>query len=312
MEIIRGFCNLSKHLNQCVVTLGNFDGIHLGHQSLISRLKQIGKEMNLPTVVMLFEPQPLEFFNSDRAPSRLTSFREKYLLIESLGIDYLAVISFNRYFASMSADQFIEQTLIKNLQAQYVIVGDDFCFGQNRQGNTTLLQHYADKSSFQLRCMPTYVINDQRVSSTAVRQALSNSDFNLAQLLLGRPYAIKGRVVHGNQLARQLGFPTANIHLNRKKPALHGVYLVKIKGNTLSHDYWGIANIGMRPTIAGNTAILEVNLFDFNQDIYGHCLEIVFVNKIRDEIKFDSLKALQAQIAQDVCIAKKIQAKFTQ
>jgi len=312
MEIIRGFCNLSKHLNQCVVTLGNFDGIHLGHQSLISRLKQIGKEMNLPTVVILFEPQPLEFFNSERAPSRLTSFREKYLLIESLGIDYLAVISFNRCFASMSADQFIEQTLIKNLQAQYVIVGDDFCFGQNRQGNTTLLKHYADKSSFQLTCMPTYVINDQRVSSTAVRQALSNSDFNLAQLLLGRPYAIKGRVVHGNQLARQLGFPTANIHLNRKKPALHGVYLVKIKGNTLSHDYWGIANIGMRPAIAGNTAILEVNLFDFNQDIYGHCLEIVFVNKIRDEIKFDSLKALQAQTAQDVCIAKKIQAKFTQ
>lgn len=310
MEIIRGLYNTSHHFNQCVMTLGNFDGIHLGHQTLISRLKQVGKEKNLPTVIMLFEPQPLEFFNLAQAPSRLTSFREKYAFIQTIGIDYLLVIPFNQTFANMTPQVFIEQGLIQQLQAQYIIVGDDFRFGAKRQGSTSLLQQYADQRWFELESMPTFIIDRQRVSSTTVREALSVDNFELAKTLLGRSYTIQGYVVHGNQLARKLGFPTANIHLNRHKPALHGVYFVKVKDYCSSHYYMGIANIGIRPTINGKIAVLEVNLFDFEQDIYGHFLEIEFIVKIRNEVKFDSLSALQTQIKQDICIAQQIKAKF--
>lgn len=311
MEIIHGLYNLCQRFNQCVITMGNFDGIHLGHQALIERLKQVGQTTKLPTVVMLFEPQPLEFFKPIDAPSRLMSFKEKYQFIQSLGVDYILVITFNQTFANMSAQNFIEQGLIAQLNAQYVIVGDDFRFGVKRQGDIELLQQYADKGSFVLESLSTYIINDKRVSSTAVRQALADDDFVLSNIFLGRSYTIKGRVVHGNQLARQLGFPTANIHLQRKKPALHGVYFVKVISNCFEKDYFGIANIGIRPTINGKTAILEVNLFDFNQNIYGQYLQVEFIEKIRDEVKFDSLSALQAQIEQDICIAKQIRAKLT-
>ncbi|MBC9130458.1 bifunctional riboflavin kinase/FAD synthetase [Frischella sp. Ac13] len=312
MKIIRGFANLNNQFTQCVLTLGNFDGLHLGHQQLINQLVTQGKKLNLPTVVMLFEPQPLEFFGSDKAPPRLTSFREKYLLLQSFNIDYLLVIPFNQHFANMGAVEFIEQGIIRQLNAKYVIVGDDFCFGIHRQGNVALLQDYAEKAFFELVCMSTYIIDQLRVSSTAVRKALANDDFNLASRLLGRPYVIQGYVVHGNQLARQLGFPTANIWLNRRKPAVHGVYFVKISDHYSRQQYYGIANIGIRPTVNGTTAILEVNIFDFSGNIYGHCLAIEFIEKIRNEFKFDSLTALQRQIAQDICIAKQIQAKFMQ
>ncbi len=312
MKIIRGFANLNNQFTQCVLTLGNFDGLHLGHQQLINQLVTQGKKLNLPTVVMLFEPQPLEFFGSDKAPPRLTSFREKYLLLQSFNIDYLLVIPFNQHFANMGAVEFIEQGIIRQLNAKYVIVGDDFCFGIHRQGNVALLQDYAEKAFFELVCMSTYIIDQLRVSSTAVRKALANDDFNLASRLLGRPYVIQGYVVHGNQLARQLGFPTANIWLNRRNPAVHGVYFVKISDHYSRQQYYGIANIGIRPTVNGTTAILEVNIFDFSGNIYGHCLAIEFIEKIRNEFKFDSLTALQRQIAQDICIAKQIQAKFMQ
>ncbi|WP_392563049.1 bifunctional riboflavin kinase/FAD synthetase [Orbus sturtevantii] len=309
MEIILGFNNLYQRLNRCVITMGNFDGIHLGHQALITRLKQAGEAKQLPTVVMLFEPQPLEFFNPDSAPSRLMSFKEKCLFIRSLGVDYVLAVTFNQTFANMSAETFIETGLIAQLMAQYIIVGDDFKFGAKRQGDTALLQQYADKGYFALEHLSSYVVKEQRVSSTAIRCALLNDDFEQAKMLLGRAYTIQGRVVHGNQLARQLGFPTANIHLQRKKPALHGVYFVKVKHIDLNQEYYGIANIGIRPTVNGKTASLEVNIFDFNQNIYGQYLDVEFIEKIRDEVKFASLSALQTQIKQDICIAQKIRAK---
>ncbi|WP_392564632.1 bifunctional riboflavin kinase/FAD synthetase [Orbus wheelerorum] len=310
MEIILGLSNLHNRINRCVITMGNFDGIHLGHQALIARLKQAGTAKQLPTVVMLFEPQPLEFFKPEDAPSRLMSFKEKCTFIRSLGVDYVLAITFNQTFANMSAKNFIEAGLIGQLRAQYIIVGDDFKFGAKRQGDTQLLKQYADSGFFELESLPSYIINGLRVSSTAIRQALLNDDFEQAKMLLGRTYTIQGRVVHGNQLARQLGFPTANIHLQRKKPALHGVYFVKVKQMCSNQEHYGIANIGIRPTINGKTAILEVNIFDFNQNIYGQYLQVEFIEKIRDEIKFDSLAALQAQIEQDICIAHKIKAKF--
>lgn len=312
MEIILGLYNLNHRFNRCVITMGNFDGMHLGHQALIHRVKQIGHAEQLPTVVMLFEPQPLEFFKPENAPARLMSFKEKCRFIASLGIDYILVMTFNQTFASMSAKSFIEKGMIDQLMAQYIIVGDDFRFGAKRQGDIQLLKHYASNGRFALESLPTYVINNQRVSSTAIRQALSDDNIQLANMLLGRNYTITGKVVRGNQLARQLGFPTANIHLNRIKPALHGVYFVNVRNMHSNYNYNGIANIGLRPTINGKTAILEVNLFDFDQDIYGQTLQVEFVEKIRNEVKFESLFALQHQIEQDICIAKQIRAKLPQ
>ena len=311
MKIIRGIDNLNNEFTQCVVTLGNFDGVHLGHQQLINHLIEQGKKLNLPTVVMLFEPQPLEFFSKQNAPARLTSFKEKVQLIEKLGIDYIIAVPFTQTFANMSANAFIQDWLINKLSAKYIVIGDDFQFGRDRKGDINLLQQYTQNNHFSVESMPTFVWNNLRISSTAVREALFNSDFELARCLLGRDYAIQGRVVHGNALARQLGFPTANIHLNRKKPALQGVYFVKVKNCCSNQYYHGIANIGIRPTIEGKKAILEVNLFDFSGDIYGQYLDVTFVRKLRDEKKFDSLTDLQQQIVQDVCTAQQISAKLT-
>ncbi|MCX8602111.1 MULTISPECIES: bifunctional riboflavin kinase/FAD synthetase [unclassified Gilliamella] len=311
MKIIRGIANIKNQISQCVLTLGNFDGVHLGHQQLINHLITQGKRLNLPTVVMLFEPQPLEFFCPDNAPSRLTSFQEKVILIEKLGIDYIIAIPFNQTFAKMSADDFIQDWLINKLQAKYIAIGDDFRFGYERKGDINLLEHYAQTYGFAVESIPTFVFDHLRVSSTAVRKALFNNDFQLAHCLLGRNYAIAGRVIHGNALARQLGFPTANIHLHRKKPALQGVYLVKVKNSCSQQSYHGIANIGIRPTIEGKKAILEVNLFDFSGDLYGQYLDVTFVKKLRDEKKFNSLTELKEQITQDVCTAKKISAQLT-
>ena len=310
MKIIRGIDNLNNEFTQCVVTLGNFDGVHLGHQQLINHLIEQGKKLNLPTAVMLFEPQPLEFF-SKQAPTRLTSFKEKVQLIEKFGIDYIIAVPFTQTFANMSANAFIQDWLINKLSAKYIVIGDDFQFGRDRKGDINLLQQYTQNNQFSVESMPTFVWNNLRISSTAVREALFNSDFELARCLLGRDYAIQGRVVHGNALARQLGFPTANIHLNRKKPALQGVYFVKVKNCCSNQYYHGIANIGIRPTIEGKKAILEVNLFDFSGDIYGQYLDVIFVCKLRDEKKFDSLADLKQQISQDVCTAKQISAKLT-
>lgn len=315
MKIIRGIYNLKEHnlsqlFSQCVLTMGNFDGVHLGHQSLISRLKRIGQQLNLPTVVMIFEPQPLEFFSPDKAPARLTTFQEKYHYLAQLGVDYLLCIPFNQTIADLSADAFVQEWLINQLHAQYIIIGDDFKFGQHREGNAALLSRYADNKCFQLEALFSFEVDGLRVSSTMVRDALASGDFVLAEELLGRPYAICGKVIHGNALARQLGFPTANIHLHRKKAPLHGVYYVDVQNMHDGKWYQGIANIGLRPTIDGKSTTLEVNIFDFNQDIYGQHLSVIFREKIRAEKKFASLDELKQQIAQDICIAHQISAKF--
>ncbi|OCG57683.1 riboflavin biosynthesis protein RibF [Gilliamella sp. Nev6-6] len=311
MKIIRGITNLKNQFSQCVLTLGNFDGVHLGHQQLINHIIKQGKKRNLPTVVMLFEPQPLEFFTQNNAPSRLTSFQEKVIFIEKFGVDYILAIPFTKKFAHMSANHFIQDWLINELQAKYIAIGDDFRFGFDRKGDINLLQQYAHTNDFIVESMPTFVWNNFRISSTAVRQALLNNDFKLAHCLLGRDYTIQGRVIHGNALARQLGFPTANIHLHRKKPALQGVYFVKVRNICNNQLYDGVANIGLRPTINGKKAILEVNIFDFSDDIYGQYLDITFIEKLRDEKKFDSLAELKQQITQDVCTAKNISAQLT-
>lgn len=311
MKVIRGIGNIKQQFSQCVLTMGNFDGVHIGHQALISRLLQVGKARQVPTVVMVFEPQPLEFFSPERAPARLTAFQEKYEQLAQLGVDYLLAIPFNPSVAKIPAKAFITEWLLKYLHVQAVIVGEDFQFGAQRQGNVEFLSQLAEPLGFSVEIVYDRCLSGTRVSSTAVRQALQRSDFLFAQQLLGRPYTIEGKVIHGNALARQLGFPTANVHLHRKKPALQGVYLVKVTHLCRGQRDWGVANIGFRPTVEGTKAILEVNIFDFTADIYGTYLAIEFVSKLRDEQKFDSLEALKAQITRDVTQAKQEKVKFS-
>lgn len=308
MKIIRGRQNLPSNIKQTVVTLGNFDGVHLGHQAILKTLKKEGVKTNAQTVVIVFEPQPLEFLVNDKAPVRLTSLREKYQMISEFGIDFLYVIKFNDFFSQTSATEFIEHYLIQDLKVKTLIVGDDVRFGNGREGNRALLDKYSKQFNVIQHKEQTY--KSQRLSSSNVRHLLKQSDFKTASELLGRLYSIEGNVVYGNQLARQFGFPTANINMNRKNPALHGVYLVQSYHQESNQIFYGIANIGMRPTINGKHAILEVHLFDFDENIYGHHLKTTFIKKIRDEVRFDSLEALKIQIIEDICKAQKIQAEL--
>lgn len=310
MNFIRGIKNLPLLPMGCILTMGNFDGVHLGHQALFQHSREAAKKGHLPTVAMVFEPQPLEYFQPDSAPARLTSLREKYYHIRHAGIDHLLSVFFNKSIVEMDARTFIENWLLQRLQVKHLIVGEDFRFGRQRAGTPELLKLYASQSVFSLTIVSNYDYNGERISSTAVREALATNQFRKAAELLGRPYAIIGKVAHGNELGRVLGFPTANIALRRIKPALKGVFLVEVNDITAQETYRGIANIGSRPTINGHSTLLEVNIFDFKKDIYGHELSVNFLAKIREEQKFASLGRLKAQITEDVCIAQKISAEF--
>lgn len=298
MKFIRGLHNIKKNQQHCVATIGNYDGMHLGHQAIINRLKQTADNLELSSMVVLFEPQPLEFLLGDKASARLTTLRNKLELLAELNIDYVVCIKFNAKLANMPAEIFAEHILKKQLKIQSMVIGDDFTFGKNREGGFELLQRY-----FPTERMTSFIQDKVRVSSTMVRQALAAADFKLAQHFLGRPYSISGKVGHGNKLGNKLGFPTANIHLQRMVLPFTGVYKVKIKGLD-ANIYTGVANIGKRPTINGTKNLLEIHILNFKQNIYGKRIEVEFLHKIRDEIKFDSLELLKQQIQQDVNRAK--------
>lgn len=297
-KIIRGFHNLPDSSDGCVATIGNFDGVHLGHQAVLNQLAMKGSMMKLPAVVISFEPQPFEFFLPEKAPARLTRFREKVEALRCYAIDQICVLRFNRQLASMSAEDFIDRLLVNGLNVRYLVVGDDFRFGRDRLGDFELLQKAGQKHSFQVVNMHTFAIEHARVSSTRIRNALNSGDLLLAEKLLGRPYRMSGRVAHGDKRGRKMGFPTANIHLHRHKIPLTGVFAVQLFGID-EEPVNGVANIGIRPTIGGNKALLEVHLFDFKRDIYGEHVQVLFLHKIRDEHRFDSLDALIEQIHLD-------------
>lgn len=305
MKLIRDPLDPQLNIQNCVLTIGNFDGVHLGHAAILKSLKQKATELNLPSVVMIFEPQPLEFLHPDSAPTRLTSLREKYHLIEQFGIDFVYVLRFNRLFSQLSPINWIQKYLVDTLKIKLLLIGDDFRFGQDRHGDFTLLQ----QQNFTVIKVKTIQKEDVRISSTLIRSYLNEANLKSANQLLGRSYSILGNVIYGNQLARKLGFPTANLNMDRKKPALRGVYSVKVHHKETNQFYFGVANIGFRPTINGKKAVLETHLFNFDKTIYGDHLEVIFLEKIREEKKFDSLDALKEAIAQDICIAKKIQAE---
>lgn len=283
-----------------VLAIGNFDGLHLGHRALLERLTAHARRLGLPAAVMTFEPHPRELFTPDQAPARLTSLREKLALLESCGVEEVFLLHFSRKLAGLTAEAFIEQVLVRGLAVRHLMIGDDFRFGKGRAGDFGMLQAAGQVHGFEVEAMHTIEINGERVSSSAVREALAAGDLEHAARLLGRPYNISGRVVHGDKIGRKLGFPTANIQLKRKRAALTGVFAVTVSGLDKRH-LPGAASLGVRPTLgAGLRSVLEVHLLDFDRAIYGSHVTVHFLHKLRDEAKYDSFEALTAQIARDV------------
>lgn len=297
MKIVRNLTTLLPA--PCALTIGNFDGVHLGHQALLNQLKNKAKQLGLPAKVMIFEPQPNEYF-SHQATSRLMRFREKIIALKEAGVDEVICLHFNQQLASQSPHDFVEKLLVAKLNAKYIVVGDDFHFGYRRQGNFSLLQALSKHFGFLADQMPTFQLQGERISSSRIRQRLEQGDLLQAAALLGAPFSMQGKIAHGDKRGRTIGFPTANIQLHRKLSPLQGVYVVDVIG-VESNAIPGVANIGIRPTLGGEPkALLEVHLFNFNRDIYGLKVKVRFLQKLRDEIKFDSFEQLKQQIQKDV------------
>ena len=298
MLVIRGIHNLKPEHRGCVATIGNFDGVHLGHQAVIGQLAEKAAEMNLPSCVISFEPQAAEYFKPGRSPARLTRLREKLIALRRYSVDRVLCLPFNKKLATLSAQEFIRTILVQGLGIQYLVVGDDFCFGQGRSGNFSLLEQAGKQYGFQVAHMHTFDVDGERVSSTRIRAALAEGDLLQAAKLLGRGYRMSGKVAHGDKRGRTIGFPTANIFLHRKQTPVSGVYAIEMYGLE-REPLQGVANIGTRPTVDGSRTLLEVHLFDFDQEIYGRHVQIEFVKKLRDEVKFDSFDELKQQIVAD-------------
>jgi len=329
MRLIRGLYNIPTDFSGCVATIGNFDGVHLGHQAILQQLRKQGEEHQLPTVVMMFEPQPREFFAPDQAPARLANMSEKLQDLASFGIDYVLCLPFNQKLRSMRADQFIQSILLDGLKISHLIVGDDFRFGCDRTGDYQLLQKTGQQvgeqaqssgKGFSVEDTKTFELEGERVSSTRVRECLSANDLESANKLLGRPYRMSGRIGYGRQLGRTIGVPTANVILQRNKLPMSGVYAVKAIEITVDachesssvdlaenvKEWQGVANIGVKPTVAGTPEpSLEVHIFDIDENLYGKRLSIEFCQKIREEKKFNGLDELKTAIGNDMQVARK-------
>jgi riboflavin kinase/FMN adenylyltransferase len=303
MQLVRGLHNLQPQHRGCVATIGNFDGIHRGHQAILARLRERAQELAVASCVVLFEPQPREYFAPRQAPARLSRLRDKLALLAAEGVDRVLCLTFNPRLRELSADEFVRCVLLDGLGVQHLEVGDDFRFGCDRAGDFAFLDGAASREGFTVEAARTVLIDGARVSSTRVRAALGRGDFTLAERLLGRPFQITGRVLHGQALGRQLNAPTANVQLKYRRVPLSGVYLVSVQ---MAGRAWpGVANIGVRPSVAGDgNAHLEVHLLDFAGDLYGWRISVVFHHKLRDEQRFASLEALKAAIAADIAAAR--------
>lgn len=286
------------------LTIGNFDGVHLGHQAMLRRLREAAAELGAPACVMTFEPHPREFFAPDQAPTRLTSLREKLELLRSHRIDRVYLCRFNFDFARMPAQEFIHDILKARLDVRWLLVGDDFRFGARRAGDSSMLRAAARTLGFDMAEMPSVDVDGLRVSSTAIREFLADGHIDHAARLLGRPYSISGRVVRGDRIGRTLGFPTANVQMKHNRPPLAGVFVAQMHGLP-EGPLAGAASLGIRPTIAGaGRPVLEIHLFDFAREIYGAHVRIAFLERLREERKYADLKALARQIGLDVAQAR--------
>jgi len=304
MQFIAGLHKLPKTLKPCVLTIGNFDGMHRGHQLIFERVNDYAKQRGLVSAVMVFEPQPREYFKPDEITPRLSLLRDKICYLQQAGVDLAICLPFNKKLAGLSAEQFIEEVLIKKLNVKHLVIGDDFAFGSDRKGNFVMLQDYGKRFDFTVEHTPTILYQVERISSSRLRQAITLGNFSEAEALLGRHYNIIGRVQHGDKRGRLLGFPTANIRL-RRPMAAQGVYLVKVKGLN-GHIYHGVANVGRRPTVNGSTQLLEVYILGYTGNCYGQLIQVEFIKKIRGEQKFANIEALKSQIAMDIEVAKSL------
>jgi riboflavin kinase / FMN adenylyltransferase len=307
MELVRGLHNLSQCRAGCVLTVGNYDGVHLGHQQMIGVLKSRAGELGAPSTVLVFEPSSKEFIDPESAPPRLTRWREKFLALAAQGVERLVTLRFDEDIRAMTPRRF-EELIVDGLRARYVVVGDDFRYGCNAGGTIETLRTAGKQHGFSVEQVAPFVLEGMRVSSTLVRSRLDVDDFDGAARLLGRRYRMLGRVVRGNQLGRTLGFPTANLRLMRRKSPVHGILAVRVYG-VEPQPLHGVASLGTRPTVGGTDLLLEVHVFDFSGDLYGRLIEVEFIGKLRDEIKFDSLEALTAQMNIDAAQARGILSK---
>jgi riboflavin kinase / FMN adenylyltransferase len=298
MQIFRGIPRPSQRV-PCALTVGNFDGVHRGHQALLARVTAAARARGLASAVMTFEPHPREFFAPQAAPMRISNLRDKLGALQLAGIDRVFIQHFNRRFAQLGATDFVERILLAGCDVRWLLVGDDFRFGARRAGDNALLQQYARQGCFELEQMPTFDDGGERISSTAVRTALAAGDLTRAERLLGRPYSISGRVLHGRKLGRSMGFPTLNLRIAHAHPAVHGIFAVRVHG-IAAEPVSGVASIGLRPTVDEQGRwLLEVHLFDFTREIYGELVHVEFVKKLREEQKYETLDALAAAIRRD-------------
>ncbi|MDP6673650.1 MAG: bifunctional riboflavin kinase/FAD synthetase [Gammaproteobacteria bacterium] len=290
-----------------VCTIGTFDGVHLGHRRILERVLAVAAKQGLPAVVISFEPTPREFFTRGEPPARLTRFREKFTEFQRLGFDWFFCPPFDAHMESLEPDAFISQLLVATLHVQNLVVGDDFVFGRARSGTVADLQRAGSEYGFSVEQAETVLEKTSRVSSTSIRQALAAGDMARATRMLGRPYSMTGRVVDGQKLGKELGFPTANVNLNRRASPIAGIFAVRIDGlgPTLLN---GVASVGTRPTVGGTVPLLEVHIFDFDRDIYGEYIQVDFVQKLRDEVHFPDLETLTEQMHIDAAEARQILA----
>jgi riboflavin kinase/FMN adenylyltransferase len=308
MELVRGLHNIAPRHAGCVLTVGNYDGVHLGHQQMIGVLKSRANEFGAAATVLAFEPSSKEFIDPEGAPPRLTRWREKFLALKSQGVERLVTLRFDERMRAMTPQRFVDELIVAGLGARHVVVGDDFRYGCNAGGTIETMRAAGRQHGFSVEQMAPFVVDDVRVSSTAVRGRLECGDYQGARRLLGRGYRMMGRVVHGNELGRTLGFPTANLRLMRRKSPVHGILAVRVYGITPA-PLAAVASLGTRPTVGGTELLLEVHVFDFSGDLYGRLIEVEFVAKLRDEIKFDTLSALTAQMNIDAAQARALLTK---
>lgn len=308
MKLVRGFHNLTRSDRGCVLTVGNYDGVHLGHQHMIRVVKERAAELRCSSTVLVFEPSSKEFIDPAGAPPRLTRWREKFLALAGQGVDRLVTLRFDNDMRAMSPQRFVDELIVGALSARHVVVGDDFRYGTKAQGTIHSLRAAGEFHGFGVEQVAAFVVDGVRVSSTAVRERLEHGDCAGAARLLGRRYRMMGRVVYGKALGRTLGFPTANLRLMRRKSPLWGILAVRvygIEGIPLN----GVASLGTRPTVNGVEPLLEVNIFDFDGDLYGRTIEVEFIAKLRDEVKFDSLDSLIEQMKVDAAQARDLLSK---
>ncbi len=303
MELIRGLINLKPRHRGCVATIGNYDGVHRGHQAVLRGLGVRARELRLCSTVAVFEPMPQEYFSPEAPPARLMSFREKWQALAECGVDRVLCLRFNRQLAAMPPAEFIERVLILGLGVRYLVVGDDFRFGRDRAGDFAMLKAAGAAYGFEAADTHTLTLAGERVSSTHIRECLAAGNLELANRLLGLPLSLSGRVIYGDRLGRALGFPTVNIPLRRRRAPLQGVFVAAVHGiGTASH--YGAAYVGNRPAVNGRRLMLEVFIFNFAGELYGQRLHVELLHQLRGDASFGSLEALQAQMARDVAAAR--------